>query len=314
VRTRRIALSITFLLMVKGAFMQATPSNATASPGERLEYEVVGGPELALGLHETEVSLRIDLGTGVAFLERHQPSSEEGGEPLGTFRAALSPDVAARLHQALGAVQLGAVAGGGGGGPGTSMLRIRHTTAAGRSEARFSSRDTAALEKLDPLIAVLDEITALLVDHPFQAVRLLVSQRKAPEGTIFDITVKNVGSEVVAVPDLAAVGRTPPGNPERGLGVRVAPFPPERPGYTAPPLQWTRLGLAPDTPPGPATEKLPPAAEKKFHTPPWKPRTAGIRHLVQATLATYEGEPVVDGRIMVRGRALSAALEFMPVR
>src|SRR5450759_4058578 len=54
-----------------------------------VEYATEGGPDLGFGLHERETRLRVDLATGEGFLNRHQPTSTEGGEPIGTFRTPL---------------------------------------------------------------------------------------------------------------------------------------------------------------------------------------------------------------------------------
>jgi hypothetical protein len=83
--------------------MQPVGGDAGKSPGNgsRVEYAIEGGPEMEPGIHEIETSLRIRLDSGDAFLEQHQPSSEEGGEPLGTFKAALPAELMFRLRAAL---------------------------------------------------------------------------------------------------------------------------------------------------------------------------------------------------------------------
>jgi hypothetical protein len=38
----------------------------------------------------------------------------------------------------------------------------------------------------------------------------------------------------------------------------------------------------------------------------------GVRHLVQAVFSSYSGEAVLDGHLVIRGRALSTALRWIP--
>jgi hypothetical protein len=283
-------------------------SETTESAGkfETVEYTTEGGPDLGLGLHERETRLRIDLGTGLAFLNRHQPTSTEGGEPLGTFRATVVPDLVSSLQMTLAHANLGQIASGTGGGPGTSLIRIRAKRGQEILAASFSSRDMDTLEKLDGLLSLLDDAVGSVAQHPFQAIRLDI-QVQHTQAVVFAVKLKNVGTETVAVPDLEMLGRESNDVRDHGIGVRVAPNPPERPGYTSAPLAWSRvepasLSRAPGKP-----MILPPGGEQVIQTVAW---TGHGPALAQAFFSFYGGPAVVEGHLMVRGHAMSTGVEL----
>jgi hypothetical protein len=103
----------------------------TETAGQALPFESVGyAMESGFGrgagdLRESQTSLKIDLATGAALLSMHQPTSDEGGEPLGTFRTVLPGEWVARLQTQLGRSNLGAVKPGRPDGPGRGVIRIR---------------------------------------------------------------------------------------------------------------------------------------------------------------------------------------------
>ncbi len=289
--------------------MSETP--AKVPEFDSLEYTTEGGPDLGLGLHETETRLRIDLATRAAFLNRHQPTSPEGGEALGTFRTTLAPALITDLRATLGHADLAHIPTGTGGGPGTSVIQIRAKHGAKSVAASFSSRDMAILDKLEKLLSLLDDAVGATAQHPFQAIRIELQAQKGEGSTpaAFTIKIKNVGTETVAVPDLEMLAREPGQERDHGLGVRVAPNPPERPGFTAPPLVWSRvamLPLAPNTPPQKPII-LPPGGERTI-------QTAGLTGapplIAQAFFSFYAGPPIVDGHLMIRGHALSPGLDI----
>jgi hypothetical protein len=291
----------------EGARMQpGSAAKAGPAPVERLEYLTQGGRELAPGLHQVETSLRVDLATGEAVAARHQPSSDEGGQALGTSRATLAPAALVRLREALGRVDLGKKPPPGSGGIGASLLTIRHRVGGQVREVALWSRNPTAMAPFDPLLEALAGAMREVEGHPWQAVRLAVRHRPGPGRGAFEVVVKNVGNETVALPDLQALGRGAPA-PERWLGVRVAFYPPEEEGVTQGPLEWEELGLAGGAGDG-RPVVLEPGAEIAKVTAPWKPAKAG-RHLVQAVFASYGAAPEVEKRPAIRGRALSEAVE-----
>jgi hypothetical protein len=262
------------------------------------------------GIHEIETSLRIRLDSGDAFLEQHQPSSAEGGEPLGTFKGLLAAELLSHLRAALGDATLWSLPPSTAGGPGSSLIRIRMSSDGVARELRVSSRDIDALGKIDPLLAILNDAVTDAMAHPFQAVRIIVrSQTPIGEHTpTFAISVKNVGTETVALPDLKVFGGHVEEHADRDLSLRVAAYPEERPGYTALPLVWERLGFAmPGAAPG--LSLLAPGQEAIRERIVWTPSRPGERHLAQAGFVFYGGPPVVEGHLVIKGRALSEAIE-----
>jgi hypothetical protein len=277
-----------------------------------LEYSAIGGRELGLALHEYETSLRIDLKGGVAFLEDHQPTSDKGGEPLGTSRAAVPRDLMDQLRELLDATDLASLPRSQRGGRGRSSVMVRRTIDGMSTEAAFSNRDLDVLRDLGPLLSTLDDIVAFVGETPYQAVRFSLELPATAATSGFAVKVTNVGSEAVLLPDLAALARTPIDQPDHWFGVRVAEYPDPSPGYTPPPFHWVRIELlAPSAPERPLT-LFEPGAQLTFRTGTPKKMASGVRHLVQAVFSSYAGEAVVDGRVVIRGRALSTALRWVP--
>jgi hypothetical protein len=288
--------------------MRSTP----VSISDWLEYSAVGGRELGLALHEYETSLRVDLKAGVAFLEDHQPTTDKGGEPLGTSRAVVPIDLMDQLRELLDATDLASIPRSQRAGQGRSSMIVRRSTDGIASEAAFSNRDLDVLRDLGPLLSTLDDIVAFVAETPYQAVRFALEPLSAKAASGFSVKVTNVGSEAVLLPDLGALARTPIDQPDHWFGVRVAEYPEPSPGYTPPPFHWVRVELlAPSTPGRPLT-LFEPGAELTFRTAPPKKMASGVRHLVQAVFSSYAGEAVVDGRVVIRGRALSTALRWVP--
>jgi hypothetical protein len=292
--------------------MQPASRDTGQSPanGARVEYAIEGGVEMAPGIHEIETSLRIRLDSGDAFLEQHQPSSEEGGEPLGTFKALLPAELLSRLRSALTDATLWSLPRSTAGGPGSSLIRIRMASDGVARELQVPSRDIDTLGKIDPLLAILNDAVTETMAHPFQAVRFSV-RFQSPIGAhspAFAISVTNVGTETIAVPDVKLFGGDAEEHSEGDLTLRVAAYPEERPGYTAPPLVWERVAFA--TPgAAPVLSLLAPGQEATREPIVWKPSHPGERHLAQAGFAFYGGPPAVEGHLVIKGRALSEAVE-----
>lgn len=297
----------------EGPSMQPTSGDLdrSAAHGSRVEYAIEGGPEMGSGIHEVETRLRIRVDAGDAFLELHQPSSAEGGEPLGTFKTILPAELVSHLRAALEDATLWSLPPSTVGGPGSSLIRVSMSSDGVERELRVSSRDIDAVGRIDPIVAILNDAVTATMAHPFQAVRFIVHSQ-APIGgqaPTFAISVKNVGTETVALPDLRVFGGDPEEHPDRDLSLRVAVYPEERPGYTAPPLVWERLAFAVATGTPPPLILLGPGQEAMRERIVWTPLRRGGRHLVQAGFAFYGGPPAVEGHLVIRGRALSEAVE-----
>jgi hypothetical protein len=288
--------------------MRSTP----APPRDWLEYSSVGGRELGLALHEYETSLRIDLTSNVAFLESHQPTSDKGGEPLGTSRAVVPLDLANQLRDVLATTDLAGVPKSRRTGPGRSALRIKHSTGSSSVETTFSNRDLDALRALEPLLQTLDDISAFVAETPFQAIRLSLDLSPSPAGAAFTVDVTNVGSEAIHLPDLAELARKSGGHGDHWFGVRIAEYPEPAPGFTPPPFNWVRVELTGPWPASSPLQRLEPSRKLAFRTGVIKRVAPDVRHLVQAVFSSYAGEAVLDGHLVIRGRALSTALRWTP--
>ena len=218
--------------------MRSTPEISS----DWLEYSSIGGAELGLSLHEYETSLRIDLRTSVAFLEAHQPTSDRGGEPLGTSLAVVPADLAHQLREVLDDTDLDAVPRTRRGAPDRSYIRLKRSVDGESSEAVFSSRDLDVRRGLGPLMQTLDDIVAFVGEKPYQAIRLSLSPAGAT-GEAFELEVRNVSSEPVLLPDLLELSRKSASHPHHWFGVRVAEFPETPPGFTAPGERGTRTAV-----------------------------------------------------------------------
>ncbi|HTV22387.1 MAG TPA: hypothetical protein VMG12_27050 [Polyangiaceae bacterium] len=280
-----------------------------------LEYSSVGGAQLGLSLHEYETSLRIDLNTSVAFLEDHQPSSDRGGEPLGSSRAVVPADLAVQLREVLDDTDLGGVPRSKRGGSSRSSIRLKRTTDGEVAEAVFSNRDLDVRRGLGSLMQTLDDIVSFVAETPYQAIRLSVQEAPSSAGTAFEVKLKNVGSEVVVLPDLMDLARNSVDHPHHWFGVRIAEYPETPAGFTPPPFNWVRVELVAPSSPASAAKglsRLEPGRELAFRTGVLRQVAGNERHLVQAMFSSYAGDAVVDGRVVIRGRALSTALRWVP--
>lgn len=290
--------------------MRSTPDSSS----DWLEYSSVGGAELGLALHEYETSLRIDLRSNVAFLEDHQPSSDRGGEPLGSSLAVVPADLAHQLREVLDDSDLGAVPRSKRAASAYSHVRLKRTTDGVSTEAVFSNRDLDVRLGLGPLMQTLDDIVAFVAETPYQAVRLSLQPISGATDAAFEVKLENVGREPVLLPDLVELSRKSMNHPHHWFGVRIAEYPETPAGFTPPPFNWLRLELLSSSlDPAPrGLFRLEPGRALTFRTGALRKLASGVRHLVQAVFSSYAGEAVVDGQIVIRGRALSKALRWVP--
>ena len=287
-----------------------TDINCVMRKGNHVEYAIKGGPEMGSGIHETETKLCIALDTAEALVEEHQPSSIEGGEPLGTFRGTLQGELLSRLHNALSEASLWSLPPSTSGGPGSSTIRIRHQHDGVVRELQVASRDIDALEKLDPVLSILNDAIVETVEHPLQAIQLSVVPTVSDDGQApsFTISVKNVGTKTVAIPDLRIFGGAAQPQADGDLSLRVATYPQERPGYTAAPLVWERLSFS--VPESSAELSFLAPGQEVIRGPiTWVPTKRGERYLVQAGFSFYGSPAELEGHLVIKGRALSEAIE-----
>ena len=136
------------------------------------------------GIHEVETRLRIRVDAGDAFLELHQPSSAEGGEPLGTFKTILPAELVSHLRAALEDATLWSLPPSTVGGPGSSLIRVSMSSDGVERELRVSSRDIDAVGRIDPIVAILNDAVTATMAHPFQAVRFIGSITAVPQNQL----------------------------------------------------------------------------------------------------------------------------------
>jgi hypothetical protein len=210
-----------------------------------------------------------------------QIRGETGGEPLGAFRMTLPPSLSARLRDEIGRSKLDQVPPATQGGPGTSVLRIRIARGSVNQEAAFSSGDIAIIESLQPMLTLFNEISGLVSSHPYRAIIASLRHRGTAAASLtFEIALKNVGTETVAIPGLISMSKAT--GPDDGERRRQADQP----------------------------IILTPGAVVTCETRTWASPPGGGRHLAQAVFSSYGSDPGPTGVALIRGRALSEALEL----
>jgi hypothetical protein len=277
--------------------MTTVPDSGAAA--ERVELNMLGGPMLGEGVKENDTRLRVDLGSRVVFLEKHQPGSDSGGEAIGTFRAEAPEVLIGRLRAELGRLDLGALPAAQEGGLGITNLELRVHGAGGVRSVVWTVRDGALAEQLEGVQNVLEELMRLAFAHPMQAIELFV--RTDPG---LSLVVKNVGQEPVTFRNPRGLGAEQPGS-EWAL-VRVAEWPVVPQGVTPNPPEWRSVGLAGAREHLPAYVTLGPGEESVAAAAEWTPR-AGVRYLVQAGFSSYAGPVLVGGQLVLKGRLYSEA-------
>jgi len=166
--------------------------------------------------------------------------------------------------------------------------------------------DIEAIEKLADLPGALSLLTGVAYQHPQRALQVQV-EKSTTANVPFELVFKNVGKEDFCVFD----PRRLPGEPgDASAGVRIAVDLPDTPGFTAAPLDWTSIGLAPlpqkgEAKPTPLT--LEPGEELRFPTLSWTPQ-AGESYIVQGLVSDYEAPPGLGDLPCIRGAAFSKAL------
>lgn len=282
-----------------------SPSSTTtmATAAFTLEYVTVFGPELGTGVQQYQSTLVVDGATGVATLDSVRAGSDAEGVPIGRFEATVGDAELADLSARAAAMTPGAVTQRG--GPGTSTIILRYRAGSSGWEQSLNSNDPDLLAPFDPLLEPLNLMIGRLYQAPHAALGLEVLAGATPSAP-FVVRLHNLGKVELAVLDPSGLGAA---DADAWAGVRIAAFPPEQPGVTAPPLEWQQVALEPSGGSGPRkTIVLAPGQHLDWNTRPWTPKAAG-RQLVQAIIVDYAGDPTIGGRPHVRGALFSNALE-----
>jgi len=283
-----------------------TATDRPAVPPFVFEYSSVGGPELGQGIHERESHLRLNSADQSAFLEKHRSDSDAPGEAIGTFRARLPADAFARVRNLVTTTQLAQLKAPNRGGPGSSLITLRYEEGDTKIEKSFTSFDTGLIAQVQGLISEIVQILVVLNRSPERALQITVAQ--SPSAPSFSFVATNIGTTEVCLTDPRSL---PTGNIDVYAGIRWAEYPTERPGVTAPPLQWTFLGLA--RPEHVANSESPivlkPGDAFTIPTEPWKNPSPGRRFLVQGRFSDYGGPTEVRDCYRIRGAVFSKIVE-----
>jgi hypothetical protein len=203
--------------------------------------------------------------------------------------------------------------------PGGSDLVVRARRQGREQKIGISTGDVTNLDRLAPLLSVLARAIEVTSPHPYQAIRLEVQATPgAADAMTFTITVRNVGTQPVAIPGLATLRREAgdDSSAAHGIGVQVARLVPVPPRITEPPLQWSRVEVAEADDGIGAPIDLAPGAQRTFRTaaratsPPGD--EANGKLLAQAFFSFYR-RPAAPRRAhpyLIRGLAFSRAVEL----
>jgi hypothetical protein len=269
-----------------------------------VRWSVDLGPELGPEMDTVRYRLELRADEGVLQMEQNRSQSDGEGEPIGRFSMPADGEIVGRVRAALAAVSFSAMPPSGLGGPGASAFTIEVEDGEAKRSAGFSSRDIPILEHFEVL---LNELSELSIDLEERATAAIVASLREPDPQgRFALVLSNVGTEPLYVADPRLLATFP----DEWAGIRIAELPEEEEGYTADPLEWGTLGLAP--PPAPLTDRdvlLGPGESIELPTLPWL-RPSSARYLAQGVFSSYAGASARDDVFRVRGAAFSESIEI----
>lgn len=283
----------------------------TATPAKFvLEYRTEEGPMLGDDLHEYQSVLRIDHNEGVLFRETFRSSSDGAGVPIGVYSMKPPDSFFQDIQDLVDRAKLEKLPPPSGGGPGVALLTLKYEFQEKYVCKHVPSRDFEALKQLEELLDGLQEVAQALEAHARTVMRMSISHVRGAGDGHFALSFKNIGNEALAMSD----PRSLPHSENQWSGVRIAEYPEEKPGITAPPLKWSRLELAP------ATEQLPedphvviePGKTFEAPTKQWDADPKGVRYLIQGVWSDYAGPKKFMGKYRMRGATFSEGLETVP--
>jgi hypothetical protein len=284
-------------------------TSMSQTQGFTIEYTIVSGRELGVGIHEHHRKLTLDGAAGTAKLVSVRAGGDKPGGPIGTFAMKLEDAELAELSATAESIDRSNLPPPSGGGPGTSTISLRFRSSAESWDHAINSLDRSSIGVFRDLFQPLNRLIGRLYEHPEEAIRLQVAH---DSGGGFVVRLHNIGKSELAVLDPSTLGTD---GGRAWAGVQVSPFAEARPGVTPPPLQWERVGLETTAPSssttGRTTTVVSAGQSVEWKTTAWTPQARG-RHLVQAIVLDYDGPDQIDGRSRVRGALFSDALEFTP--
>lgn len=274
-----------------------------SAPDFTIEYCISGGPVMADGFTERHRCLTISSRDRSARHEKLRSASDRPGEPIGLFEAKLPGDRLDQLRRLADKSNLAALPLATAGGPGTTAMTISFRQDGRAAKATLTNMDIPIIERIEGLIGELDRLGFELNASPVAAAQIKVQRTEGERR--FALVLTNIGREPICLADPKSLS---PSDPDLYAAVQVAAYPPEKPGFTAPPLKWVRLPLQPSG--GTAPIRLEPGASVSAQSASWQPGPGSERHLVQALWSDYRGvAPDGGGCYRLRGSAFSDGLE-----
>jgi hypothetical protein len=246
-------------------------------------------------------------GDGVALLTTVRSVADVGGEPIGTFHAALTPENIVYLADVIRRTDLAGYAPPRIEG---RDLRVTVTVVVGGEVARFHvGAQPTALLALRPLLQELDRLAGGARLNPKCTLRLALDvpsplARANPRPAI-ELTLSNEGTEGAWITHPGAI--TEDGRGER-LALHYVPKPSPDPDVTTTVVPAVALLAVDRAADEPAIVWLPARGAVRFRATAELVFDAPGEHLVRAQYSTYAGEGVIAGRARLRGAVFSDEL------
>lgn len=288
--------------------MKSSASQVTNNTNAlRVEYEWKSGATLGVGLQERQRMLVIDEKSSSVTYEQHRSESDAPGEAIGIYKMPLPATLISEVMAVIHSLKPAELRPTTGGGPGVSLMTLRVQDKSTHFEKNITSQDLELLSKLEPLIDKFQGIQGDVLQHPVSVLKASVQMIEESSHIVFELRLENIGNAplVLANPlqithqtsDLQAI-------------VQIAYFPEERPGFTAPPLEWKALHLVPAKGAATADIVLNPKQVWSARTESWTPAQHNARHLAQGVYSNYNGNAHEKDIYRIRGAVFSDALEF----
>lgn len=273
-------------------------------------YTAQAGPELGPGLRERDRQLVVQSREQLARLEQHRAAADKAGVAIGRFSLPLDAQALSRIESFLKSDAFQTLPAGNQADISATFFTLTYETAKASLQKRLSSRDIPQIQQLQPLLGEVNRIQSELRKRPEAALALRIRHLTQGGKDLFQLAFANVGRQMIAIGDPRWLDR----QPDNWAGVRIATYPPEVPGVTALPPEWSPLHLARPAGPRPATPSdlvIPAGREVLAVTEAWQPEKRGVRYLVQGVLVNYRG-PAEGDPYRVRGAVFSEGLEITP--
>ena len=273
-----------------------------------LEYSAEADEALGLGVRRISSKLIIRSDFRQAFLEKHRSQSDRAGEPIGTFQADMSDQALSNILVKANAMIVPEQPPAKGEGPGSTVITIRFEEGARKITRIFTSGDMSILSAVEGLINDLDLLSGQVERHPLSALQAMIEYKSGPY-PYFLLTLKNIGQTRICFADPRFL---PQGDPDCWAGAQVAELPEEKPGMTAPPLQWKQVPLEMPAHPAP-TEPIVIEPGKSFSakTVTWQNLKPNAPFLAQGVYSDYTGPAEIAGVYRIRGATFSEGMEFI---